>query len=155
MSEAPPTSESTSAEPKQSRWSIWVIFLVLAGVYILFSMPRDSGIDWTADLDRGLKQASENNQFALVMFSAPWCDVCTNMKRRVLSQAKVRDSLKNWVPISVDIKKQPRIQQTYMVEAVPVFITFSPKGNQIKRIEGAMSAEEFIQMIQSVEKENQ
>ena len=155
MSESPSISESTTPGPRQSHRSIWVIFLILAGVYILFSMPKASAIKWITDLDQGRKQASDKNQFALVMFDASWCENCKTMGQQVLSRPKVRELLKNWVPIEIDIDRQPGIKQAYMVEALPTFIIFSPKGRELKRFTGVTPAEDFIKIIQSVKKENQ
>ena len=155
MSEAPSTSESTIPAPQQKRRSIWIIFLVLAGAYILVSIPNASAVKWVDDLDKGLKQASEQNQFALVMFDALWCGNCKQMKGRILTDAKVCESLKNWVPIKIDIDQQPKTKQAYMVDALPTFIIFSPAGRQIKRFEGTMPAEEFVKVIKSAKEEKQ
>lgn len=117
-------------------------------------MPKASAVKWGNDLDKGLKQAAEKKQFALVMFDASWCGNCKTMSHEVLSQAKVRQLLENWVPIEIDVDLQPRIKEAHMVEALPTFIIFSPKGKELKRLVGAMPAEEFIKIIKSVEKED-
>lgn len=155
MSDTPSQSEPATGAPKQNSRTIWVIFLVLAGAYILFSLPESSAIKWGTDLDKGLEQAAEKNQFALVMFSASWCEPCKQMSQQVLSKEQVRNSLKNWVLIKIDTDKQKSVKQAYIVNGLPTFIIFSPKGDKIKRFEGTMPKEEFIKIIKSAEKEIQ
>ncbi|MHC4672784.1 MAG: thioredoxin family protein [Planctomycetota bacterium] len=155
MSESPPQAESATGGPQQSRWSIWVIFLILAGVYVLFSLPQASAIKWVTDLDKGLKEASEKNQLALVMFDAKKCLFCKKMNQQVLSKGEVRDLLVEWVPIRIDKDLQPRVARAYTIDTLPTFIIFSPQGKELKRFEGARTVEEFIEIIQSAEKEDQ
>ena len=153
MSELPSTSEPTTSPQKKSR-SIWWLFLILAAVYVLFSLPKTDTIKWYSDLDAGLKEASRNNQFALVMFSSKGCPNCGKMKREVFSTTEVRQSLKNWAPIEINVAKQTKTAQTYMVNALPTFIIFTPTGREIKRFEGTRSTEEFVKIIKEAEKEN-
>ncbi|UCD28636.1 MAG: thioredoxin family protein [Planctomycetota bacterium] len=156
MSESPIPTENTPSEAKQSRWGIWLIFLVLAGAYLVVSRPKPvkSVTPWVHDFDAGLAKARKNKQLVLIEFFATWCKPCLSMDKHVFSLQKVADSLANWVPIKIDVEKQPQLEQRYNVQALPTFVILSPDGREIRRREETMSSKMFIEFVKSTEKEH-
>jgi len=153
-SESPNQSESVAGSPKRNRWVVWLVFAILATVYLLVSRPADSisKVPWLTDLQVGLAQAKQNNQLVLIDFYADWCSPCRRMDEEVFTRDDVADALSDWVPVKINTSKQPDISDRYYIEVLPTFIILSPQGKALKTTEGSMSAGEFIRFIESANK---
>ena len=157
MSESSILSESVPGSKRQNRWAIWLVFLILAGAYLLVSHPHTKrpAVPWLHNLNAGLDKAEQGKQFVLIGFYAVWCGPCKTMDRNVFSKAKVAEALTNWVPIKIDVDKQAGIAERYDVKVIPTFVILSPDGRILNRLEVSMTADEFIESIKSVEKAKQ
>jgi thiol-disulfide isomerase/thioredoxin len=75
-------------------------------------------------------------------FSAEWCQPCQGMTEIVESLRRQGYDLR-----IVDVDKQPDLARRFGVTAVPCFIAVDGSGKEARRIEGAVSADELIQLL--------
>ncbi|XP_028761504.1 uncharacterized protein LOC114720063 [Neltuma alba] len=82
----------------------------------------------------------------LVDFYATWCGPCQFMAP-VLSEVSTR--LRDVILVAkVDTEKYPSIADKYRIEALPTFIVFKD-GKPLDRFEGALTADQLIERIES------
>ncbi|XP_043719192.1 thioredoxin Y1, chloroplastic-like [Telopea speciosissima] len=88
----------------------------------------------------------------LVDFYATWCGPCQFMAP-VLEQ--VSGMLKDKIQIvKIDTEKYPSIADKYRIEALPTFIIFKD-GEPCNRFEGALTADQLVERIETVLKVKQ
>jgi thioredoxin 1 len=107
-----------------------------------------NNLNWHTDLNSALDEAKKTGKNVIVDFYAPWCSACTYLDENTFSDPQVQEKLsKNYVVVKIDIDKNPDLASKYKVYAVPTIIFLDSSGNQIKRQEGYIPPEEFLQMI--------
>lgn len=105
-------------------------------------------LNWHTDLNNALDEAKKAGKNVVVDFYAPWCSACTYLDEDTFQNAQVQEKLsKNYVVVKIDIDKNPDIASKYKVYAVPTIVFMDSNGTQIKRQEGYMPPEEFLQII--------
>lgn len=88
----------------------------------------------------------------LVDFYATWCGPCQFM---VPILNEVGASLKDKIQVvKIDTEKYPSIADKYRIEALPTFIIFKD-GKPYDRFEGALTADQLIQRIETTLKVKQ
>mmetsp|Transcript_55662 Transcript_55662/g.126516 ORF Transcript_55662/g.126516 Transcript_55662/m.126516 type:complete len:138 (+) Transcript_55662:106-519(+) len=88
---------------------------------------------------------SFDESVALIDFYAVWCGPCQLMAP-VLE--KLADSQKGKVAVGkVDTDRYPQLGSRFQVEGLPTFIIFKD-GDEVKRIEGAMSEADLMEIIE-------
>ncbi|CAK9154150.1 unnamed protein product [Ilex paraguariensis] len=82
----------------------------------------------------------------LVDFYATWCGPCQLM---VPILNEVSASMKDKIQVvKIDTEKYPSIADKYRIQALPTFIIFKD-GKPYDRFEGAFSAEQLIQLVET------
>jgi thioredoxin len=83
----------------------------------------------------------------LVDFYADWCGPC-QMMVPILEQvnAQLQGQIK---VVKIDTEKYPQLATQYQIQALPTMVLFK-QGQPIDRIEGAMSAPQLVQHLQSL-----
>ena len=71
------------------------------------------------------------------------CSGCKHFKKQVLSSLDVREALKAWNYVEVDMFEPEKAQlgEIYHVEATPSILLFSPEGNFLARNEALETKE--------------
>ncbi len=135
-------------------WMLWGLLIALFGVYLISNRQASvaSAVPWQEDLTAALGTAKEKHQPLLIKFHAPWCGYCKQMDREVFSRQDVAQALSNWVTVSIDGDRQPEVVDRYKIESYPTFVLLDSDGQEAFRINGAVSADEFIRQVQVVAK---
>jgi thiol:disulfide interchange protein len=160
MNEDNSCQQSSCCPLGQKRYLFWAIALVaLAGVYLYASRPQAPAPPpppptsvWVADLATAQKRAAEQNKLLFVDFYATWCGPCQMMDHQVYPRQDVADAMRNWVAVKIDVDKQRSIAREYRITGMPTLIVLSPKGEELDRIEGGLSPQQFIRWITEAEK---
>ena len=77
-------------------------------------------------------------------FGAKWCGYCQKMKREVLVDDLVNNSLKSFIILKIDIDKDPELAKKYKVRTIPHYVVTSSKDVIIKQDTGYKPKNEFL-----------
>jgi thioredoxin len=83
----------------------------------------------------------------LVDFYAEWCGPC-QMMVPILEQVNAQLTGKMKV-VKIDTEKYPNLATTYEISALPTLVLFKG-GKPVHRIEGAMSAPQLVQHLETL-----
>ncbi|MHC4620898.1 MAG: DUF255 domain-containing protein [Planctomycetota bacterium] len=122
----------SSAPKKQSR-GLWIIFLVfIVFVAIVFLTQRKESIDWVEDYDAGLRQARQQDKALLLAFYKQFTRYTTATFEDTYRSSDVITFVEtNFVPILIDVDKQPAIAERYEVGYYPTHYVQRPDSNDI------------------------
>jgi hypothetical protein len=135
------------AGKKQSRRSLWIIILVFTifVVTVFLTQSSKKPIDWK-DYHTGIELAKQQNKPALLCFVKQGTRFTSDMWQDVYSKPKIKKYVEaNFVPILIDVDKQPEIAKRYNVTYYPTHYVEYPDANKIDGpFIGAHNLFEFI-----------
>ena len=133
----PPTSKglgdvSSSAQKKQSR-PLLIIFLVFFIFLVIVFLTQDKDtIDWIEDYETGIELAKKQNKPVLLAFYNQDISFCWRTKRGSYNNPKVIKYVEaNFIPILIDVDKQPEIVQQYNVKNYPTHYVEDPHSGKL------------------------
>ena len=106
-----------------------------------------TGIPWyKADLEDALKETKKNQKIIMIDIFAEWCMPCRELDETVFSRDDVAQALIDVITIRVDgdTDKGMELIEKYNVTGFPTVLFLDPDGEEIDRISGYVSADEFI-----------
>ena len=134
-----------SANKKQSR-ALWIVILVFTTfVVTVFLTQNREQIAWK-DYNTGIELAKQQNKPALLCFSKQNAPFCSGMWQNIYNKPDVKKYVEaNFVPILIDVDKQPEIARRYKVTYYPTHYVENPSTNEIDGpFVGAFRLFEFI-----------
>ncbi len=93
-----------------------------------------------------LKQSRESNQAIFLFFSKDKDSDCVAMKE-VFKDAEIKERLKKY--FWVEVKERPDLVEKWSVEGFPTLIIISGKETPLKRHNGALDKNEFVEWMGS------
>ena len=91
---------------------------------------EETKVEWREWGDAAFEEARAEDEPVLLSLSATWCSWCHEMDREAYSNpmvaANVNDS---FVPVRVDIDRQPRVRERYNVGGFPSTVFCTPDGD--------------------------
>jgi thioredoxin-related protein len=137
--------------------TVILIAAVLALVVIAFVRSRSSGdaghttlvgFDAAVPIETALANGKQAGKPTLLFFTASWCPPCKQMKKQVLPQEAIANTIRDqFVGVYVDIDNRAADAQSYGITGVPTFIIMDKDGKEIARTSGGMPASEFQQFL--------
>ena len=106
-----------------------------------------SAIPWRASFPLALELAAESEKPMLVYFNADWCAICRRVERETFIRPEVANAMEPFVPVMVDIDRQPWLAQRYQIEAVPAYLKIDGKGTASGHALGYKSADEMESLL--------
>lgn len=109
----------------------------------------------SADLDKAIAKAAENNQGVILDFYADWCAECKVLERHTFSNADVIEYAKEFAWIQADITDNTddhqQLLNRYGLFGPPSILFFNAQGVEIKaaRLQGEIPPQEFISHLQT------
>ena len=121
-----------SAGKKRSR-ALWILFFVffvfVASVFL--TQHRDT-IDWIEDYEAGIKLAKQQNKPILLAFYKLHTRFCSDMSQNTYNNPDVIDYVEaNFIPILIDVDKQPEIAKRYNVNYYPTHYIKPHDSNEL------------------------
>ncbi len=104
---------------------------------------RDSGIDFTHDIDQALMQAKTTGMPVYLAFGAVWCPVCRRMEEVTLLEPPMQALAVDFIWVKIDIDRNMSLAREWGVEATPTIFLLDPEGHSWRKIVGGASAEEL------------
>jgi thioredoxin-related protein len=108
-------------------------------------------MNWQYDFDDGLQKAKLENQVLLMYFYADWCGWCTKLVQETFDNRQITSFLnEHFVSLKVDIDQNSSLAETYHNEIVPTTVFISSNREELGRIEGYLSPEQFLEYAKTI-----
>ncbi len=86
-------------------------------------------VDWHEWSEDAFEAARHADKPVLCSLTAPWCEWCERMDERSYSDPKLAANIGDrFVPIRVDVDRQPRIRERYNMGGFPTTVFLTPDG---------------------------
>lgn len=126
-----------------------ILTLLLTGSASLYSRPITFE---SLTIKQALEQAKAENKFVFVDFYADWCRPCKFMEQEVFTDQGVATLFdEHFIAIRIDAERE---QLDYVnnldIQAYPTLAFYDPKGRLVYREEGAMEADDFYALSESL-----
>jgi TolA-binding protein len=108
------------------------------------------GIAWLSSMDEGKERAEAEDKNLVVYYSADWSKMSEQFEYDVLENADVRKKLADFVAVHIDSDVDEDTPKAYAVGAYPTTIFYTSEGEEITRVVGAVTAEEFSKLVDDV-----
>jgi hypothetical protein len=123
-----------SAGKKQSR-ALWIVILVFTIFIVTVFLTENKGDPtawWIKDYNTGIELAKRQNKPALLCFFKQGTRFSSDMWQDVYNNPDVKEYVEaNFVPILIDVDKQPEIAKRYNVTYYPTHYVENPNTNYI------------------------
>jgi thioredoxin-related protein len=120
---------------------------LLASVVRAQDPAASSRTEWFTSYTRGMEEARKQERPALIVFGAAWCGWCSLMERDVLTDSRVVKLVADFVPIHVDVEKDPKTAFLYSVSALPRIVVLNKYGEIIADRTGYMDAAQLYDVL--------
>lgn len=112
----------------------------------------------TGTTDAVREMAVKQGKLVFIDLYASWCPPCKMMERLVFSRKDVGDFMdQRFVAAKYDTDKPTgkELLSRYGNGAIPLYLIFDTKGELLGRIQGASSADEFMESVRKILKREQ
>jgi thiol:disulfide interchange protein len=133
------------------------IFLVVLGMIAVTGVsalmrPKEV-IPWHTDWSAAQADARRSGKPVFAYFTAEWCGPCQQMKHTTWADASVEAALRDYVPVVVDVDRQPDLAKRYVPTprnldgGIPAFRVLDQNGQIVREAVGAMPPDEFLKWL--------
>jgi len=112
------------------------------------SRPAANELEWHDSLQPGYQEALQKNQPMLVVIGGPGCVYCRILEEE-MRKPLAQDELRRWTRVKIDLAKDPEDARLMAVGPIPALRLLTPTGKVTVSTEGARSAEELVEWLQS------
>ena len=128
-----PKEAKPSGGKKQSRmlWIVILAFMIFIASVFLTENKGDQTDWWNKDYYAGIELAKQKHKPALICFFKRGTRFSSDMWQGVYNKPVVRKYVQaNFVPILIDVDKQPEIAKRYNITYYPTHYIENPNTNQ-------------------------
>ncbi|MBI4444491.1 MAG: tetratricopeptide repeat protein [Acidobacteria bacterium] len=133
---------------------------VFLGIALLFGLqkepfwkPAAPSIPWGKDFQKALERARMEKKTVVADLFTDWCVVCKRMDSETFTDpVLVKQVADRYVWVKLNAEKEPdgiRLQKDFAIVSYPTFLLLDEKGEEIDRLDGFISAQEFKDAIES------
>ena len=124
------------------------LFLFLfPSLFIAFTLRAEEG--WLYHFETAKDIAQYDHRLILVDFWAVWCGPCKKMDAEVWSDPDVRHQKRKFVPLKVDVDRDPAVASTYNVRAMPTLMILNSYGEILYQKVGFIDKFELNELLSS------
>lgn len=109
-------------------------------------------IAWSEKLDDAKKQATKEKKVIFVDFYADWCGPCQQMLKTTYKDKAVVTRSKEFVPVLINVDKQPALAEMYGVSAIPTVVFLDAKGKVLTQSTGYLESKDFLKLMDAARK---
>lgn len=134
---------------------VFSILLMALAVYNLLPSADNNSIDWQEYSESKLSDSIGQTP-VIIDFYADWCIPCKELDAITFSDAKVIEESRKFLSLKADMTKSlsPEVESLrnkFKIVGVPTVLILDSNGSEINRITGFVNAEEFINIIKSIQ----
>jgi thiol:disulfide interchange protein len=126
----------------------WFICLIGLSIVAIIGFARLTGgrdrIPWRHDLPAARRESALTHKPLFLDFTASRCGPCQSLKSSTWADANVAKMLTKYVPVQIDVDAHPDLSQQFQVQSIPLFVVLNSDGSTLKRSEGYLDADEFL-----------
>ena len=127
------------------------IFLFVA--FLIFTKSTFAQIYWITDFEKARTIGKEYGKLMLIDFWADWCKPCRDMDSELWNNPKSKIDAQNFVAIKIDVMKDKVTLRKFDVTGIPKVVIAMADGTVIWEKTGFNSAEDYIDVINSIPKD--
>jgi thiol:disulfide interchange protein len=126
-------------------WGLFFIllFVVLVTGLIQWLQPRDI-VPWREDFEAAREESLREGKPMFAYFTADWCGPCRQMATTTWADAQVEAALQAYVPVRIDVDRNPGLVAQYRVGPIPYFVVLDENGEPVHGQAGRLSPEDFL-----------
>ncbi|MHC4474824.1 MAG: thioredoxin family protein [Planctomycetota bacterium] len=126
------TYAPVSTGKKSSRTLLALALIFFAFLTVVFLAQREDKIDWIEDYQTGLDLAKQQNKPVLLAFYKKFTQYCSNMEQDTFKNEQVINFIEaTFVPVMIDVDKQPQIARDYGVGYYPTHYIKDPHSDRV------------------------
>ncbi len=131
---------------------VFSIVLVVTAIYWLIPSEKQS-IKWQPYTSN---VSAASNKAKIIDFYADWCIPCKELDAMTFSDPKVITEAKRFEAYKADMTKSlsdevSTLRNKYKIVGVPTVLIINSKGEEVERITGFVSSNEFLKIIENVD----
>ena len=97
-------------------------------------------IAWRKSFAAALAEARRTRKPLLVDFNAVWCAPCKELDQKTFTNSTVVAVSRNFIPVKVDVDKEPKIAAKYKANALPTVAVLKSNGKMSSQFLGFRDA---------------
>ena len=116
--------------------------------------PSLSDSDWQPYSEESISEISKSG--VIIDFYADWCIPCKELDALTFSDPEVIKVSEDFETYKADLTESlspevEKLREKYKIVGVPTVLILNSKGEEVERITGFVTAEEFLNLISNVE----
>lgn len=133
---------------------VFSFIIILIGVYQLLP-SNEKTIEWKEFSENALITSKNNAKPVIIDFYADWCIPCKELDYSTFPDPQVVETSKRFDTYKADMThtlsdEVEMIRTKFKIIGVPTLLILDSKGNEVNRITGYISAEEFLKYLNKV-----
>jgi thiol:disulfide interchange protein DsbD len=135
-----------------------VVFSIAAFAFCAYALlpTKTNAPEWQKFSEAAYDASREKGERMIVDFYADWCIPCKELDAMTFSDAAVVAESKRFSAYKADLTKSgseeaTRLAARFRIKGVPTVLIIDSKGDEVARITGFVSAEEFLKLAENVD----
>ncbi len=112
---------------------------------------KSAAVEWLTTMDEGKARAVKEEKNLMVYYGAGWSKLADQFEDDVLANPDVQKRLLDFVTVRINADADEDTPKTYNVGAFPTTIFYTPRGEEVKRLVGAVPAADFVKLLADVQ----
>ncbi len=141
----PSTAGSDSSEPGSPAAAVPQIEQEDAGDWTSEN-ASEHHVQWMDSLEQAGEIAVQRRTPILLIFGAVWCGPCRELEKEI-EHPVVQKQLELWVPVHIDVDKQPDVAARMAVSGIPAVRILTPDGRVVGQHEGLIKSADLAEWL--------
>lgn len=125
-----------------------LVVLIVFGPSNWANNQSNVDINWHTDLNSALQDAKNTNKSIFIDFYGEGCSYCKELSENTLSDSSVEKKLnQDYVAVKINTGQNPDLSSQYKIYELPTLVILNSNGQEIKRQEGYLSADQLLNWI--------